>query len=174
MKIGFNLISHKDALWICDLRSKYEWKSPLPDSINRIGNGSTIRGWKDNWVPDVRPLYSYISGHDRLTLDSTLKDWVLQDGSWNVDMIRIWLPGHMISRIVSIPPPHSANGKDRIIWARSGLGAFCVRSAYWALKESSWRSKDDIWKLIWKYQSPQKVCLFLWLVANQRLLTNPE
>ncbi|KAG8502154.1 hypothetical protein CXB51_002169 [Gossypium anomalum] len=29
-------------------------------------------------------------------------------------------------------------------------------SAYWALKENSWGPKDDIWKLIWKYQGPHK------------------
>ncbi|KAH1039667.1 hypothetical protein J1N35_041410 [Gossypium stocksii] len=62
----------------------------------------------------------------------------------------------MIRRIVSIPPPHPAGGEDRIIWARSGSGSFSVRSAYWTLKENSWSPKDDIWKLIWRYQGPQR------------------
>ncbi|KAH1046741.1 hypothetical protein J1N35_037525 [Gossypium stocksii] len=31
-----------------------------------------------------------------------------------------------------------------------------------------------MWKLIWNYQGPQRVRLFLWLVAKQRLYTNSE
>ncbi|KAA3461669.1 LINE-1 reverse transcriptase isogeny [Gossypium australe] len=198
MKIWFNLVSRKDVLCVRVRRSKYGWKSQLSKSIHRsncshlwrslskvwplfcgnlmwsVGDGSTIRGWKDTWIPDVGPLFPYVFTHYRLNLDSTLKDWVLQDDSWNVDMLRIWLSEDMIRHIVSIPPPHSAGGEDRIIWARSGSGSFSVRSAYWALKENTWSPKDDIWKLIWKYQGPQRVCLFLWIVAKQRLFTNSE
>ncbi|KAH1074242.1 hypothetical protein J1N35_026570 [Gossypium stocksii] len=73
-----------------------------------VGDGSTIRGWKDIWIPEVGPLFTYISGHDRLNLDSTLKDWVLTDGSWNLGMLRIWLSEDIIRRVVSIPPLHLA------------------------------------------------------------------
>ncbi|KAA3476291.1 putative LRR receptor-like serine/threonine-protein kinase [Gossypium australe] len=89
-------------------------------------------------------------------------------------MLRLWLPDDKLKRIVSIPPPHPGDGEDRIIWARSGTGSFSIRSAYWTLKENSWRPKDDNWKVVWKYQGPQRVRIFLWLVANQRLLTNSE
>ncbi|KAA3469259.1 LINE-1 reverse transcriptase isogeny [Gossypium australe] len=181
MKIGFNLVSRKDALWVKVLRSKYGWRDQLPETIHKcqsshlwkaiskvwpllrenlmwsIGNGSTIRGWKDNWILDVGPLLSYVSAHDRINLDSTLKDWVMQDGSWNVNMLSIWLSEDMLKCIVSIPPPHPDGGEDRIIWARSGSGSFSIRSAYWTLKENSWNSKDDFWKSIWKYQGPQRV-----------------
>lgn len=98
MKIGFNLVSRKDALWVRVFRAKYGWKSQLPDSIHKsnsshiwrsitkvwpilcenlmwsVGDGSTIRGLKDTWIPNVGPLSSYVSAHDRLNLDSTLKD----------------------------------------------------------------------------------------------------
>ncbi|KAK5840215.1 hypothetical protein PVK06_009102 [Gossypium arboreum] len=85
MKISFNLVSQKDALWVRVLRSKYGWKSQLPDSIHR-SNCSHL--WRS----------------------------LSKDGSWNVDMLRIWLNDDMIRRIVSIPPPHSAGGEDRVIW----------------------------------------------------------
>ncbi|KAA3486170.1 reverse transcriptase [Gossypium australe] len=198
MKIGFNLVSRKDDLWVRVLRSKYGWKSQLPESIHRsqcshlwrspskawpllcenllwsVGNGETIQGWKDNWIPKVGPLLSHVLAHSRLNLDNTLKDWVLQEGSWNIDMLSIWLPEDIIKRILSIPPPHPAEGEDRIIWARTELGSFTISSAHRSLKENTWRPKHDIWKTIWKYQGPQRVRLFLWLVANQRLLTNSE
>ncbi|KAA3488057.1 RNA-directed DNA polymerase (Reverse transcriptase) [Gossypium australe] len=198
MKIGFYLVSRKDDLCVRVIRSKYGWKSQLPESIHRshcshlwrslskawplisenllwsVGNGETFREWKDNWIPKVGPLLSYVPAHSRLNLDSTLKDWVLQEGSWNIDMLNIWLPEDIIKRILSIPPPHPAEGDDRIIWARTEPGTFTIRSAYRSLKENTWRPKQDIWKTIWKYQGPQRVRLFLWLVANQRVLTNSE
>ncbi|KAA3479708.1 LINE-1 reverse transcriptase isogeny [Gossypium australe] len=162
------IISRKDALWVRVLRSKYGWKDHLPASIQRshcshlwkslskvwplvyenlmwsVGDGTTIRGWVDSWVLDVGPLLSHVPAHGSLNMDSILKDWVMQYGSWNVDMLRIWLSDDIIQRIISIPPPHPAGGEDRIIWARSGVGSFSVRSAYWALKENSWRTKDNI------------------------------
>ncbi|KAA3488041.1 LINE-type retrotransposon LIb DNA [Gossypium australe] len=198
MKIGFNLVTRKDALWVQVLRSKYGWKDQLPESILKsqsshlwkslskvwpllrenlmwsVGDGSTISGWKDNWIPGIGPLLSYAPAQNRINLDSTLKDWILPNGSWNVDMLRLWLPEDKLKRIVSIPPPHPDNGEDRIIWARSGSGSFSIRSAYWTLKENSWKPKDDNWKVVWNYQGPQRVRIFLWLVANQRLLTNSE
>ncbi|KAA3471573.1 LINE-1 reverse transcriptase isogeny [Gossypium australe] len=198
MKIGFNLVSRKDDLWVRVLRSKYGWKSQLPESIHRsqcshiwrslskawpllcqnllwsVGNGETIQGWKYNWIPKVGPLLSHVPAHSRLNLDSTLKDWVLQEGSWNIDMLSILLPEDIIKRILSIPPPHPAEGEDRIIWARTESGSFTISSVHRSLKENTWRPKHDIWRTIWKYQGPQRVRLFLWLVANQRVLINSE
>ncbi|KAG8486120.1 hypothetical protein CXB51_019453 [Gossypium anomalum] len=109
-----------------------------------------------------------------LNLECTLRDWVLPDGIWNLDLLRLWLLVDVIKRIASIPPPHLDGGVDRIIWARSGSGSFSIRSAYWALRESSRSSHDEAWKAVWKYQGPQRVCLFLWLAAKHRLLTNSE
>ncbi|KAH1039641.1 hypothetical protein J1N35_041384 [Gossypium stocksii] len=121
-------------------------------------------------IPDVGLLFSHIFANDRLNLDSKLKDWVVQDSSWNVDLLHIWLPDDIIRCIVSIPPLHLISGEDRIIWARSRTGSFSIRSAYWALKESSWGSKDDIWKLIWNYQGSQRVCLSFGLWQNNGFL----
>ncbi|KAH1097100.1 hypothetical protein J1N35_014021 [Gossypium stocksii] len=63
----------------------------------------------------------------------------------------------MHSGITSIPPPHAASRLDRVIWARSSSGAFSVCSAYWTLKEASWNPKNEGWKPIWKYASPQLI-----------------
>ncbi|KAH1074538.1 hypothetical protein J1N35_026866, partial [Gossypium stocksii] len=70
-----------------------------------------------SWVLKVGPLFSYVPAHASLDLESTLRDWVLLNGSWNVDLLHIWLPDDVIKRIVSIPPPHSTGCKDNIIWA---------------------------------------------------------
>ncbi|KAH1057202.1 hypothetical protein J1N35_035267 [Gossypium stocksii] len=113
MKIGFNLVSQKDALWVRVLCSKYGWKNQIPDSIHRsnfshlwrslskvwplccenliwsIGEGKSIRGWKDSWIPDVGPLCSYFPTHPNIDLECTLKDWVFPDGTWNLELLRL-------------------------------------------------------------------------------------
>ncbi|KAL1152668.1 hypothetical protein V6Z11_A09G125900 [Gossypium hirsutum] len=91
MKIAFNLISQKDALWVRVLRSN-------------------------------------------LNFECNLRDWVLPDGTLNLDLVRLWLSEDIVIHIVSIRPPHPGGGIDRIIWARS----------------------DDSWNLVWKYQGPQR------------------
>ncbi|XP_052886977.1 uncharacterized protein LOC128295438 [Gossypium arboreum] len=63
---------------ICDEIERITKQSIWGGSVRHfktVGDGSTIRGWKDIWIPNVGSLYSYVSGHDRLNLDSTLKDW---------------------------------------------------------------------------------------------------
>ncbi|KAG8493054.1 hypothetical protein CXB51_010395 [Gossypium anomalum] len=143
MKIAFNLISQKDALWVRVLRSKYGWKNHFSDSIHRtncshfwrslskvwpllrenliwsIGDGSSIRSWKDTWIPEFGPLLPYAAAHSSLNLECNLRDWVLPNGTWNLDLVRLWLPEDIIICIVSITPLHLDGGIDRIIWAHS-------------------------------------------------------
>ncbi|MBA0732595.1 hypothetical protein Gogos_016671, partial [Gossypium gossypioides] len=40
-------------------------------------------------------------------------EFVKSDGSWNLDLLRVWLPKDVICRITSIPPPHLDFGSDR-------------------------------------------------------------
>ncbi|KAL1127374.1 hypothetical protein V6Z11_A13G174800 [Gossypium hirsutum] len=61
-----------------------------------------------------------------------------------------------------------------VVWAQLSSGAFSVRSAYWTLKESTWKTLDEQWKAIWNLPGPQRVRVFLWLAVQQRLLINSE
>lgn len=130
--------------------------------------------WEDTWIPDIDPLINKILTHSNFTSQCSLKDMMLPDGSWNLDLFRIWLIHNIINSIANIPPPHLAVGVDKIIWACSSFGTFFVRSAFWSIKESSWEPKDDRWNHIWKFQGPQCVRLCLWLATKQRLHTNIE
>ncbi|KAA3474645.1 reverse transcriptase [Gossypium australe] len=198
MKIGFSLVSKSDMLWVRVLRSKYGWKNQLPETISKykcshlwralsklwpsirenliwsIGDGATTRCWKDPWIPGMGILISKIPSFSNLNLDCCVREMVNIDGSWNLDLFRVWLPEEVINRITSIPPPHPDAGTDRVIWARSATGIFSVRSAYWSLKENTWNPQEEHWKLPWKFQGPQRVRMFLWLAFRQRLLTNSE
>ncbi|MBA0754873.1 hypothetical protein Gogos_021706 [Gossypium gossypioides] len=198
MKIGFNLVSRSNALWVRVLRAKYGWKDNFLDSINKsqcshlwralskiwpllrenlawsIGDGASARCWKDPWIPSMGPLISSIPSYANLDLDCCVREMVNSDGCWNLDLFRVWVSEDIINRIISIPPPHPDSGSDRIIWTKSASRVFSVRSAYWYLKENSWNSQEDYWKIVWKYPGPQRVRVFLWLAFKQKLLTNSE
>ncbi|MBA0821951.1 hypothetical protein Goarm_018774 [Gossypium armourianum] len=49
------------------------------------------------------------------------------DGSWNLDLFRVWVFEDVISRITSIPPPHPDFSSDRVIWVRLESRVFSIR-----------------------------------------------
>ncbi|KAH1057050.1 hypothetical protein J1N35_035115 [Gossypium stocksii] len=81
---------------------------------------------------------------------------VLDNGEWNFDLFKLWLPDDVVNRIISIPPPSESAGPDTIFWSKTTCGVFSVKSAYSLLKEESWNPKDEIWNVVWKAPGPQK------------------
>ncbi|KAA3487341.1 reverse transcriptase [Gossypium australe] len=171
MKIGFSLVSNSDMLWVRVLRSKYGWKNHIPESISRnqcshlwralsklwplirenliwsIRDGANVRCCKDPWIPGMGPLIHKIPSFSNLNLDCCVREMVNFDGSWNLDLFSVWAPEKVVNRISSIPPPHPDSGVDKVIWARSTTGIFSVRSTYWSLKEDTWNSHEEYWKI---------------------------
>ncbi|KAH1045831.1 hypothetical protein J1N35_036615 [Gossypium stocksii] len=168
MKIGFSLTSQSNALWVRVLHSKYGWKDRLLDSISRnhclhlwnslskiwptlwdnliwsIGDGALARCWKDPWILGIGSLISKIPFFSNLDLDCCVKEFANLDGSWNLDLFRIWLSEDVICRITSIPPLYLDSGQDRVIWTQSASRTF------------------------------SRVRVFLWLALKNRLLTNAK
>lgn len=91
---------------------------------------------------------------------------VTEDESWNFNLFRIWLPEEIIDRITSIQSPNPSTGLDRVAWAGASSGSLSIKSAYRVVKEDTWNSKDELWKLSWKFQGTQRVCLFIWLALK--------
>lgn len=53
-------------------------------------------------------------------------------------------------------------------------GIFTGKSAYHATSHHGFNKEDQIWSLAWKWQGPQCIRMFLWLVLHDRLKTNGE
>lgn len=119
-----------------------------------MGNGLSIHYWKDHWISGLRPLAKGIPAFANLDMEFFLKDMVMDDGTWNLDLFPVWVFEEVILRIVSIPPPYPSAGSDRIIWVPSSSGNFSIRGAYLALKQDSWNPKFPFLGKIWKYQGP--------------------
>lgn len=57
-------------------------------------------------------LISHVPAHSNLDLVYTLKDMVIEDGSWNIELFHLWLSEDIVQHIISIPPPHPHEGND--------------------------------------------------------------
>jgi hypothetical protein len=114
--------------------SSFTWQSVLAGLecfkrgyIWRVGDGSQINIWKDNWIPTSHNL-RVISPRGR-NLVTTVDELINPiDGQWDVQLINdiFWpIDAH---RILQIP---IANGReDLVAWHHNRNGIFSVRSAY--------------------------------------------
>ncbi|KAL1134447.1 hypothetical protein V6Z11_A12G102600 [Gossypium hirsutum] len=166
LKLGYSLITMTEALWVQILKPKYDLVESMTESIMRnrcsyiwtavaqvwpllrsnmiwsIGNERFVRCWGDNWVPNVGPLNQYVSGHGNIVLESKVKEMVLVNGYWNLDLFKLWLPEEVVKRIISIPPLLDSVRLNILFWSRMTTSVFSVKSAYYMLKEESWNPKD--------------------------------
>ena len=49
-----------------------------------------------------------------------------------------------------------------------------IKSAFDLIDGHRWDEDHPKWKVVWKWRGPEKVKTFLWLVMNDKLLTNME
>ncbi|KAJ7949518.1 Ribonuclease H [Quillaja saponaria] len=103
---------------------------------------------------------------------TAVKEYVDDHGNWNLDMIRSVLPHEACMKILSMLPANSENGQDRIAWGEWTTGLFSTRSAYGMLTKEDMTMENKLWKTIWKWDGQYRVCLFLWRVAQNGILTN--
>ncbi|CAN1259084.1 Putative ribonuclease H protein At1g65750 [Linum perenne] len=61
-----------------------------------------------------------------------------------------------------------------MIWGPDSRGRFSIASAYEITTATNYDSAANLWKCVWKWQGPNRIKHFLWLVAHNRLLTNSE
>ncbi|MBA0848775.1 hypothetical protein Goshw_006986, partial [Gossypium schwendimanii] len=83
----------------------------LGDQISR----RSIKCWLDPWLPNVGPLVNKVPFHENLEKDCLLKDMVTKNGSWNLELLRLWLSDDIIAKIMGIPPPNLSAEADKII-----------------------------------------------------------
>ncbi|MBA0602502.1 hypothetical protein Gorai_002682, partial [Gossypium raimondii] len=74
------------------LRNLYGVSSGFPESLS--------------WDSEGGLLVNIVPGHSSLDIECLLSVMITEDGEWNLDIFRLWLPDKLIRKIVGIPPPH--------------------------------------------------------------------
>ena len=121
----------------------YAWKSILKarkviqlGAQWRIGDGSSVKIFKDSWLPDVHSG-RVLSPVSVLSEDATV-DQLLDSESrwWNTNLVEtIFIPSEA-QQIKSIPVCHFAQ-KDFLFWPLSRTSMYQVRSGYHLLGDLS-------------------------------------
>ncbi|MBA0586295.1 hypothetical protein Gorai_017039, partial [Gossypium raimondii] len=144
---GTNGVSRKVSLvsWqaICQPKacggSKYRVKEGIPEDIPEDNIVVSVPSFGDLFL-------EFGLFFETIYFDCSLKELVIENKSWNMDMFWVWLSNEITK---------------------------CI-SAYQMFRERSWNSRDDIWRMVWKFPQPRRVWLFLWLAFKERLLTQVE
>ncbi|CAL8168851.1 unnamed protein product [Prunus armeniaca] len=196
-KIGWRLHIKDEGLWAKIYKAKYlKGHSILDDSVIfrqdcsstwrgvlhgaallrkgmlwRIGDGGTVKFWKDNWVFDA-PLNQNDSGVHICDPDSVISSFY-RDGWWDMEKLRAALPDELVQRVISCPVGFNSGLQDAQIWKFSSNGIFSVKSAYNMVFEGSTCS-DVAWTFLWKLRIPPKLHIFFWLVFQGKILSNEQ
>jgi hypothetical protein len=167
-------------------RPSYAWRSIhsscdlLQDGLVwRVGNGETIRIWKDRWIPC--PSTFRINSQPRLlSLEATVSELIEETtGWWNVQLLSSLFSEEEVNLILSIPPS-SKNQKNILMWRGTTNGLFSVRSAYFLQQERVARGRPEMssrsfykgfWKDLWALPVPNSEKNFLWRATHEILPT---
>ncbi|XP_061361919.1 uncharacterized protein LOC133305695, partial [Gastrolobium bilobum] len=197
MKLGFEVLTNKEDLWIKVLRSKYKveevfslvlqknnvisntwkciqkaWDLMLEGTRTIIGDGTNTYFWTDRWVPNVGKLLDHVV----TIIPEEAKCWrvwdCVREGSWDWIKLSPLLPNEILDAIGSLNPPSEFEGQDRVIWTSSSSGLFTIKSAYDYLSRSDYVAGSSRWDLVWHWEGPQRIKFFLWLLFGNKLLTN--
>jgi hypothetical protein len=134
-------------------------------AIWRVGDGKTIRVWRDNWLP--RPYGMKPIGQVRPCRIRRLEHLINHESnSWDEAMIRRYFYHCDVEEILKIKLP-TTPGEDWIAWNFEKSVMFSVRSAYrLSMREvhktgaigSSLSAEGEwaIWKKVWSTPVPSK------------------
>lgn len=148
MKVAWDLTSRRDDLWVEVVRSKYKcgkdlmpnidcnragsnlwrgicgaWKGVQQNLVWRISRGYSINVWNSLWIPEKGKIIDHARG---LVNDNeaglTVADLMNNEGAWDLEKIRHYLPDDILQFIFSINPPSTSRQYDRIAWKLSKDG----------------------------------------------------
>lgn len=145
----------------------------------RVGNGRSIRVWRDSWIP--RPFsYKPISQQGTCRI-RFVSDLLNNNGSWNLGLLtRHFVPAD-VDEILKIRA--SPRGEDDVIaWGPGKFGMFSVKSAYELAFDEIHRGSitasssapsggRKCWQFIWKCDVTPTIRNFAWRLASESLPT---
>lgn len=172
--------------------SSYTWQSILAGLqcfkqgyIWRVGDGTQIKIWEDNWIPGSHNMKIQTNrGNNLVATVDELIDPI--NFTWGGDLLKTIFWPIDVCRIMQIPI--RAGRDDLVAWQYNRSGTFSVKSAYhcqWDYKfgersaqmQASTASRSRLWKRLWNLKVPAKIKIFGWralkgLVPCRAILAN--
>lgn len=155
--------------------------------IKRVGDGSSINIWSDNWLPrdfKLKPICPITTAPPQIVSDLILP----HERKQNLDLLTEHLLPADVEAVLKIPISF-VEQRDYWAWHYERTGYFTVWSAYKMIVETKYmreawlegrdetsnttRTRND-WKKLWGASVPSKLRVFAWRLARASLPTGEE
>lgn len=105
-----------------------------------------------------------------------VRDLWSTDRGWDFEQIMPYISDMISLRLRAVVLDTITGAEDRISWDLSPDGKFNVQSAYrqLTLNKCPQQQMSTLYEQIWKVVAPERNRYFLWLVAQQVIMTNME
>jgi len=202
-KVGWQLLHDKTSLWARVFRSKYKvgdphdkawtvaksnwsatWRSislglrevVLVELGWVIGDGRTIHFWTDKWLNNTPLLESVLIDVPDELINANARAFWRNGRGWDAAGLSVFLPENIRLMLSAVVIDTVTGAKDRLSWRDNADGNFTVKSAYSCLTRDTSQQQDvsSLFGRIWRVVTTERVRIFLWLVANQVVMTNVE
>ncbi|CAN1123547.1 Putative ribonuclease H protein At1g65750 [Linum perenne] len=198
MKLVWGLIKKPSELWADLLISKYMKRTSaglIPRKSTRrsscwkgisdnwelfrgglrwsIRNGRKTNFWRERWLDSGVIIGEQINppaGHEH----GAVADYCDVKGDWDIRKLQHILTPPLLKAVVGMTPPLAELGNDSPVWGFEPDGNYTVRTGYRLAKDIIEDGGDEIWRIAWKWEGPQRVRQFMWTALHGRLLTNAE
>ncbi|CAN1183512.1 Putative ribonuclease H protein At1g65750 [Linum perenne] len=131
--------------------------------------------WTARWVDLGDRLIDWIQ-EDVLPpdLDERVVEFVDSDGNWDVDKLSQILRHEALEMVIGMSPPQANKGDDQWVWGKERDGKFSIKSAYSLICDLPADHDPHPWEIILKWRGLNRIRCFLWIAANNRILTNAQ
>ena len=126
-----------------------------------IGDGRSIRVWKDHWFPNGS-LWNYIEGPFLPQEDDRRVNSLWSNQEWSFDSLNLPLPTQLQDLFQGILVARYASLTDSFLWPYN-KGTCSVKSTsrfLYQRQQVPWNKA--LWQWIWVSPCPKKIQMFLW------------
>ncbi|CAN0830454.1 Putative ribonuclease H protein At1g65750 [Linum grandiflorum] len=199
LKVAWGLMKRPEELWARVLISKYlkqstnglvergtkritalwrgikdSWELLSLGSRWSIRDGKETKFWTDSWLDSGIVLAAHARVSALISDDIMVADICDDAGKWNVSFLNENMSANVVEQVLGMTPPSAELGNDKLVRGLEPNGMFSIQSAYILIKQLNDVDTGKLWRKVWTWQGPNKICHFLWLASHGRLLTNVE
>lgn len=126
----------------------------------------------DRWLEDTPFQDLSATQLPQDSLDRTISGFWMEGVGWNWSSFAILLANTTLLRMAAVKISSADEDHDKLIWTQSATGVLSVKTTFHL--QAGWSKHGEWfgWKVIWKLRVPERLGVFLWQVARDRVLTN--
>ncbi|CAN1778662.1 Putative ribonuclease H protein At1g65750 [Linum perenne] len=198
MKLVWSLVSCPEELWAKVLITKYMTRTENGYMLARkkgfsnawsgimkvwdhahngihwsVRDGRNTKFWTDRWIDSGVVLIDHAISLQGVNSSLSVSNFCLND-YWDLQKLRCVLHENFVLQVYGMTPPRADSGSDCRVWGLEDDGVFSVKSTYCMLREIDDGDSRSNWSRIWKWEGPNKIRHFLWLLKHEKLMTNVE